>query len=263
MCNSLESEIVEAALWLEEKGLNQGTTGNVSLRCSKTIDATQPQLALNSNRVLKRNDIEDLTDAKNKVDLETRRDVEAGRKLGNQIRNQFLITPSGVPYRRLTQDMIVVMDLDDPDGLWQGEHKPSSEWRFHRDILNDRPEINVVIHCHSQFATALAVNRVDIPAFHYMVAAFGGNEIRCAPYARFGTDLLSDYAVETLKDRMGCLLANHGMIAIGKTMEQACWYAQQLEALAAQFWHAQLFGSLCLLTDEQMAEARSAMQNYI
>ena len=254
MCISMETEIVEAAVWLEEKGLNQGTTGNVSLRWSKTLDVTGTQIDLNRDRPLQELEIE--------RDIENREDVVTGGKNRIKNRKQFLITPSGIPYRRLTSDMIVAMDLDDPDGLWQGEHKPSSEWRFHRAILNDRPEINAVIHCHSQFATALAVNRVEIPAFHYMVAAFGGNEIRCAPYARFGTNLLSDYAVAALKNRMGCLLANHGMIAIGKTLEQACWYAQQLETLSAQFWHAQLFGSLCLLTDEQMAEARNAMQNY-
>ncbi|MBK7849250.1 MAG: class II aldolase/adducin family protein [Zoogloea sp.] len=124
----------------------------------------------------------------------------------------FLITPSGRSYDDCTdRDMALVA----MDGSWQGPHAPSSEWRIHRDILAAHPEAGAVLHAHSPFATALACLRRGIPAFHYMIARFGGDDIRCAPYATFGTQALSDAALTALEGRNACLLANHGMLVFG------------------------------------------------
>src|SRR5664279_996306 len=130
----------------------------------------------------------------------------------------FLITPSGVKTEEMTPHDMVWMDFD---GKSQGEREPSSEWRFHRDILQARPEVETVIHTHSMFATTLACLRKDIPPFHYMIALVGGASIRCAPYALFGSQALSDNALQALQERRACLLANHGMIALGRDLDDA------------------------------------------
>src|SRR3954452_20893834 len=124
----------------------------------------------------------------------------------------MLITPSSMPYEAMTPEQIVFMRLD---GAVDSAQRPSSEWRFHRDILKARPEINAVVHAHPPYATMLAIMGRNIPPVHYMIAAAGGDSIRCAPYATFGTEELSRHAVTALQDRLACLLAHHGMIAIG------------------------------------------------
>jgi L-fuculose-phosphate aldolase len=176
--------------------------------------------------------------------------------------NRLLITPSAVPYGAMRPEMIASMPIEGDYGSFEGPLNPSSEWRFHLDIMRARPEIGAIVHTHSTYATIIAITRREIPACHYMIAAFGGPNIRCAPYARYGTAELSAYAVEALKDRMGCLLGSHGMIALGDTLDKAMWHAVELEALAKQYYHSLLIGGPVILTDEQIAETAAAMKSY-
>ena len=172
---------------------------------------------------------------------------------------KFLITPSGVDPADMGPDDLVLMDFD---GQTQGRLPASSEWRFHRDILAARPEIDVVLHAHPIFATALACLHRDIPPFHYMVAMAGGASIRCAPYATFGSQELSDHALAALVDRRACLLANHGMIAFGSDLESALALAVEVESLARQYWQALQVGKPKLLTKAQMAEVIEKFSDY-
>jgi len=171
----------------------------------------------------------------------------------------FLITPSGVPAEQLSTDSMVYMD-------WQGTpeagKKPSSEWRFHRDILQARPEVNAVLHCHSMFATTIACMARPVPPFHYMIATAGGDDIRCAPYALFGTQALSDGAMAALQDRKACLLAHHGMIALGQGLPQALAIAVEVEGLCEQYWRLLQLGEPTLLTPEQMREVHAQFKGY-
>ena len=165
----------------------------------------------------------------------------------------FLITPSGLPYGEMTPKDIVSMNFD---GTWRcsnRERRPSSEWRFHRDILKARPEFDAVLHCHSRHATALACQRKGIPAFHYMVAVAGGDSIACAPYATFGSAALSRLALKALTGRKACLLANHGMIACGKDLAAALALAEEVEELAPQYLAALAAGKPKILNRTEMA----------
>ncbi len=162
----------------------------------------------------------------------------------------MLITPTGMTYDRLEPDDIVNLDWS---GNPRGSRLPSSEWRFHRDILRVRPDVNVVLHAHPPYATALACHRLGIPPFHYMVAKLGGADIRCAPYATFGTAALSEHAVEALADRKACLLANHGIIALGSDFETALALGVEVETLAQMYLHARILGEPVLLDAEEMA----------
>ena len=121
--------------------------------------------------------------------------------------DHLLITPSAVPPAELSPDLVAKMAIDGEDGAFEGPRKPSTEWRFHRDVLRRRPEVNAVVHTHSPHATVLAIGRREIPAVHYMIAAFGGATIRCSDYATFGTAELSAHALAALEGRNGCLLA--------------------------------------------------------
>lgn len=171
----------------------------------------------------------------------------------------FLITPSGVPTDALQPQDMVKMQFD---GTHEGTRPPSSEWRFHRDILAARPEVGAVIHTHSMFATTLACLRRDVPPFHYMIALAGGDNIRCAPYALFGTQALSDAALEALKDRRACLLANHGMIATGRDLAHALSVANEVETLCEQYWRALQVGGPTLLTEAEMNAAIEQFKGY-
>jgi L-fuculose-phosphate aldolase len=175
----------------------------------------------------------------------------------------LLITPSGVPCASLTRERIVWMPLDvrDDDPLFEA-HRPSSEWRFHRDILRARPDVGAVVHTHSNAATALAIHGRGIPAHHYMVAAAGGNSIRCATYATFGSQALSDQALEALRDRLACLLAHHGVIALGRDLARALWLANEVEVLAQQYLLACQLGEPPLLSDAQMDEVIEKFKGY-
>jgi len=205
--DELRGRLVEAARRMNASGINQGKSGNLSVRC------------------------------------------EAG----------FLVTPSGLPYERLTPTDLVRMHAD---GTHEGARAPSSEWRFHRDIYARRPEANAIVHCHSSYATTLACLRRGIPAFHYEVAFAGGADIRCAEYATFGTQALSDLALAALEGRRACLLANHGTIAFGPTIEAAFSLAEKVEALARMYWQALQLGEPVILDAAEMARVIERFKDY-
>ena len=205
----LRQAIVANARWMNASGLNQGTSGNISVRHGERL----------------------------------------------------LITPSATPYDRMRPEMIASMPLDG-GGVWEGPLKPSSEWRFHLAIMNARPEVGAIVHTHSTFATALSMARKPIPPCHYMIALFGGSDIRCADYATFGTDALSRNALKALDGRNGCLLANHGMIALGTELERAMWFAVELETLARQYCQSLALGGPVLLSEAEIAESRRAFSGY-
>jgi len=171
----------------------------------------------------------------------------------------FLVTPSGMPPRTLKPEDIVEMDMA---GNPTGTRKPSSEWRFHRDIYAARPEIGAIVHSHPPFGIALASHGRGIPAFHYMVAMAGGRDIRCAPYATYGTQELSDYAVTAMEGRLACLLANHGMIAAGKNLERALALAVEVESLAEGYWRALQIGEPVILSDAEMDVVIEKFKGY-
>lgn len=171
----------------------------------------------------------------------------------------FLITPTGIPTREMRPSDIVSMDFD---GHREGRRKPSSEFRLHRDILSARPEIGAVLHSHATFCTTLAVHGRAIPAFHYMIAAAGGTDIRCAPYATFGTQALADVAVAALAGRKACLLAHHGVVVLGRDIDDAFAVAIEVEALAEQYWRALQIGEPPILSDAEMAVVIEKFATY-
>jgi L-fuculose-phosphate aldolase len=203
----LRAALAETARQTVRQGLNQGTSGNVSVR----------------------------------------------------IGEGFLVTPSGLPNETLEPGQMVFVAMD---GQSSGDLKPSSEWRIHRDIYRARPEIRAIVHAHSLHAVSLACLRRDIPPFHYMVAAAGGKDIRCADYATFGTQALSDAVLAALEGRRACLMANHGQVAAGASLDAALALAVEVEALCAQYWRAKLMGEPVLLDDAQMDEVLERFRHY-
>ena len=173
--------------------------------------------------------------------------------------DSFYITPTGMPYDTLCATDIPLMALD---GTHAGPRKPSSEWRFHRDLYAARPEVGAVLHAHSPFAVSLACLRRDIPPFHYMIARFGGNTIRCAEYAIFGSPALSTAAVAAMEGRRGCLLANHGLLVAGRDLAEALALAIELEELCEQYWRACAIGRPVLLSAGEMAEVIEKFKGY-
>ncbi len=171
----------------------------------------------------------------------------------------FLITPSGLAYDRLTVQDIVLLDLD---GNTRDARQPSSEWRMHRDIYVSRAEAGAVLHAHSTFATALSCLRLDIPAFHYMVAVAGGHDIRCADYALFGTQELSDAMLAALDERRACLLGTHGMICFHDDLERVLKLGIEVETLAKQYWHARQAGDPVILSAAEMDAVLEKFAGY-
>jgi len=171
----------------------------------------------------------------------------------------FLITPTGVPVDEITPSKIVSLDFE---GKVMGPGKPSSEWQFHSAIFKARPEINAVVHTHAPHATALACLREDLPPFHYMIAIAGGDSVRCAPYALFGTDTLSQHAVTALADRKACLLANHGMITLGRNLDEAMAVTIELESLCHQYLIARQVGHPVLLSADEMRAVIERFKSY-
>ena len=172
---------------------------------------------------------------------------------------QFFISPTGMAYDALESDDIPLMDVE---GRWFGRSRPSSEWRFHRDIFKARPDVGAIVHTHSRSATALACTGRGIPAFHYMVAVAGGTDIRCAPYYTFGTQELSDAALAALEGRMACLLANHGVVAAGANLAAALGLAGEVENLAAQYCAALAVGQVRILDDLEMQRVIEKFRTY-
>jgi L-fuculose-phosphate aldolase len=173
-----------------------------------------------------------------------------------------LITPSAVAYSDLAPEMIAWMPLEAEDGAWEGPLKPSSEWRFHRDILRARPDINAVVHTHAPFSTILAIARKAIPAIHYMIAAFGGMEIPCCDYACYGTAELSQAILSALGGMNGCLMANHGMLTVAPDLSRATWLAFELEALAHQYVHLIPLGGGHLLSEAEIDRVAQGFSSY-
>jgi L-fuculose-phosphate aldolase len=171
----------------------------------------------------------------------------------------FFVSPTGMHYHALEPDDIPLMDLS---GRWFGRRRPSSEWRFHRDILQQRADVSAVVHTHSRCATALACNGRGIPAFHYMVAVAGGSEIRCAPYFTFGTQALSDAALTALDGRRACLLANHGLIALGASLDAALALAGEVENLAEHYCAALAVGEPNLIDEQEMRRVLEKFRSY-
>ncbi len=169
----------------------------------------------------------------------------------------FLITPSSLPYEVMKPDDIMKMEFD---GTYEGKHRPSSEWRFHRDILRAREDIDAILHCHSMYATTLAIHHKTIPSFHYMTGIAGGPTIRCARYATFGTQALSDAALEALEGRLACLLGQHGQISLGKTPEKALRMAIEVETISRMYVQALTLGEPPILSDEEMVRVIAQMQ---
>lgn len=175
--------------------------------------------------------------------------------------DQMLITPSGVPPRQILPQDIATMPLAG-GGVWDGTLAPSVEWRFHCDLLNARPDMQAIVHTHSPWCTVLAVARKPIPAVHYMIAAFGGDEIRCSEYATFGTPELSTAVLKAITGSKGCLMANHGMVVGGSNLTNALWLANELEALAHQHFHALLIGGAQLLDTAQIDATAKGFAGY-
>ena len=199
--------IIDACLRMNALGINQGTSGNISLR------------------------------------------HDAG----------MLITPTSVPYEAMRPEQIVYMGLD---GSFDPAQRPSSEWRFHLDILKARPDVNAVVHTHPPYSTMLAIMGLEIPPVHYMIACAGGDTIRCAPYATFGTQELSNHAVAALEGRLACLLEHHGMIAVGPSLSKAMWLAVEVETLARQYHGCLQIGTPRLLSKEEMKNVLGRIAGY-
>jgi L-fuculose-phosphate aldolase len=171
----------------------------------------------------------------------------------------FLVTPSGLANATLGPEDMVFVDMA---GQVTGTLRPSSEWRIHRDLYRARPAARAVVHAHSPYAVSLACLRRGIPAFHYMVAVAGGKDIRCADYATFGTQALSDAVLVALEGRRACLMSNHGMVAVGEGIDAALALAVEVEALCAQYWRARLMGEPVLLSDAEMDEVLARFGDY-
>ncbi|WP_339757090.1 class II aldolase/adducin family protein [uncultured Hoeflea sp.] len=171
----------------------------------------------------------------------------------------MLITPSGIPPRVLAPEAIVPMDFD---GRWSGNVKPSSEWALHSAIYKARPDVRAVVHAHSDHCVALSCARLNLPAFHYMIAGFGGDNVRCSRYATFGSPELAEATVEALDNRTGCLLANHGMVTVGATLADAYGRALKLETLARQYMLCRSFAEPVLLNEQELAEVKQRYKTY-
>ena len=204
---ALREEIVAACRRMNELGINQGTSGNISVRWQRGL----------------------------------------------------LVTPSGLDYDAMAPEDIVRLRMG---GTHDGALAPSSEWRFHRDILRARREVKAVVHAHPVYCTALAIAGREIPAVHYMIAAAGGPNVRCAPYATYGTEELSKHALEALEDRLACLLANHGLIACGASLSKALWLAGEMETLAKQYIVSLQIGAPQILPDDEIARVVEKFKSY-
>jgi len=179
-----------------------------------------------------------------------------------RLNDRMLISPSAIPYDEMEPEMIASLALDDTSGTWEGPLKPSSEWPFHHRLMRDREDAAAIVHAHPTYCTTLAVARKDIPSCHYMIAAFGGDNVRCSGYATFGTEALSDQAWDAMRDRSACLLANHGMITIGENLAKAMWRAIELETIARQYYLSLAIGGPVLLSGADIDAAHKGFAGY-
>lgn len=207
---ALRRTIIKACLAMNQRGINQGKSGNISAR----------------------------------------------------IGNAILITPSGLPYDELQPEDLAVMPLEGEYGSWTGPYAPSTEWRFHLDIMRARADVGAIVHTHSLYATVLAICGREIPAIHYMIAMAGGPSVRIAPYATFGTKELSNNALKALEGRNCCLLANHGTISVGRDVQRALTLAEELENLSRQYYLSLQLGGATILTDDEIATVKERTKTY-
>jgi L-fuculose-phosphate aldolase len=172
----------------------------------------------------------------------------------------FVVTPTGVPYEELQPRDLVLLDLEGQ--AEPGQRRPSSEWRIHRDIYAAREDVGAVVHAHPTFATTIACLRRDLPAVHYMIAVAGGSDVRCAPYATFGTEELSRNVLTALEGRTACLLANHGIVTVGADLGQALRIAEEIEKVAELYWRTLSVGEAAILDDDEMARVVARFGDY-
>ncbi|PVB61683.1 class II aldolase/adducin family protein [Labrenzia sp. 011] len=205
----LRQAIIDACRDMNRRGINQGTSGNISARAD----------------------------------------------------DRMIITPSGVPYDRMTPDMLVSMPLDG-QGAPEGPLPPSTEWQFHLALLRAKPEMNAIVHAHPVHCTALSINREEIPACHYMIALFGGNTVPLAGYALFGSEELADNVVTAMRNRHGCLMANHGAVVGGETLEKGLWRLEELEVLARAYILSRSIGTPHILSDSEIESVLGAVATY-
>ena len=241
---------------MSDAGLNVGTAGNASVRLSRSEEQASGSQVERSDE----NTPSHLQAQAGAASTAARASPPSDREAHpSASRVHMLISPSGLPAERCRpQDMVEV----DSDGAYAGPLAPSSEWKLHHDIYAAFPAAGAVLHAHSPFATALACQRIEIPPFHYMIARFGGTTVRCARYATFGTQALSDATVAALQDRNACLLANHGMVVYGRDLGHALALAIEFETLCAQYWRTLQLGAPVLLSDEEMAEVIERFKWY-
>lgn len=205
---ALRRRMAEIMRAMDDKGLNRGTSGNVSARCGEAM----------------------------------------------------LVTPSGVPAAHLTAEHMVLVQ---PDGSTApGSLKPSSEWRMHQGLLDRRPDVGAVVHCHSRHATILACANKPIPAVHYMVAVSGGTSVPVAPYATFGSTELAEIVVEVLDGRYAALMANHGQIVVAPNLDYALAIAEEIEEQAAVYWGTLAIGGPALLAEDEMNHILQRFKSY-
>ena len=174
----------------------------------------------------------------------------------------YLITPSGKKYETLKPEDIVFMGLNEEEENNESNNKPSSEWRFHRDIYRNKNDAQAIVHAHSPHATAVSSHGKSIPPFHYMIALAGGEDIKCAEYATFGTEELSNNVIKALENRSACLMSNHGQVAFGKNLEQAFELAQEIENICHQYTIALKLGEPKILSFEEMKKVLEKAKNY-
>lgn len=205
--DQLREQLVTTMVKMEQMGLNQGTSGNVSVRFG----------------------------------------------------DRFLVSPSGIEPDKLTPEMIVSVA---ERGDYKGDFKPTSEWRMHTGVLLARADVSAIVHCHSRFATTLACAHKTIPPLHYMTSVTGAGEILLAPYATFGSQLLADGIVNTLQGRMACLMANHGQIALGHSLEHALSIASEVETQASYYHGTLAIGGPQVLPDSAINEVLEKFKSY-
>ena len=177
----------------------------------------------------------------------------------------FFITPSGIKYNDLQEDKIVFLEMNEKkneQNIRDHGLNPSSEWKFHQDIYINKPDAVAIVHAHSPYATAVSAHGKNIPAFHYMVALAGGDDIKCADYATFGTKQLSKNIIQALNERKGCLMSNHGQVAFGKNLDQAFELAEEIENICHQYINTIKLGNPKILSFEEMNKILEKTKNY-
>lgn len=255
--DELRGKVIATALKMNALGINQGMSGNVSARVPPPSLAGRESGGEGGPEET-RPPSPPKTGARG-----TLTSVGHPTRPGGDAIGGFLITPTGLRYDETRPVDLAFMSLDAQDERdFTGPRLPSSEWRFHRDIYAARPEAGAIVHTHGVYATTLACLGRGIPAFHYMVAAAGGVDIRCAPYATFGTQESSDHALVALQGRLACLLAHHGSIAIGPTLERALALAVEVEALARMYWQALQIGAPQTLSNAEMQSVLEKFRTY-